>query len=230
MRVPTTELHELLGAEPSAHPASAVAGVVPPVSPTPPSPDALPTPTSVVLVPPALTAQLPSADPSAGVPPVAPPKAPSAPREGPADIRFELARALPSLWGKARKDAALDKDVREKDKLRELIVWLLAKRQATVRQRVTLRYQQDGKPASGRLDVVAHLTDRSELAIEVDWAYAAASLAKLQAAQRQGMRVMWVCGAPLTFSAAKALRARANAEFGPTYGWLFMFHLDHGWL
>jgi hypothetical protein len=120
--------------------------------------------------------------------------------------------------------------VREKDKLRDLIVWLLTKRSATVRQRMTLHFKHEGQAVSGRLDVVAHLTDRSELAIEVDWAYSRPSIEKLQAAHRQGMRVMWVCGAPLTKAAAKALRSRATAEFGPTYGWLFMYHLEHGWI
>lgn len=148
-----------------------------------------------------------------------------------ADIRFEIARALPALWAKAKRDFAEGKATREKDKLRDLLVWLLTKRNATVRQRQTQQFTHEGKATSGRLDIVACRDDGNPpLAIEVDWAYARPSLEKLLAAHRSGMQVMWVCGAKLDRAAAKALRARANAEFGPTYSWLFMFHLEQGWL
>lgn len=199
MRVPKTELNQLLGALASAE-------ASPPPAPLPPAA-------------PAAAAQPPATEPAAKM---------HAPVSG--DIRFELARALPALWAKAQRDFADGKAVREKDKLRDLLVWLLAKRNATVRQRQGVTFSHEGHSSSGRLDVVASLGAGPSLAIEVDWAYARASLEKLQAAHRQGMHVMWVCGAKLDRAAAKALRSRANLEFGPTYGWLFMFHLEHGWL
>lgn len=146
------------------------------------------------------------------------------------DIRFELARALPSLWAKALREKAAGTATREKDKLRELLVWLLTKRSALVKQRHTLQFVHEGKSLSGRLDVVASVPGSCDLAIEIDWVYSRASIEKLQAAHRQGMRVMWVVGQPLLKQQAKGIRARANAEFGSTYGWLFLFHLEHGWL
>jgi hypothetical protein len=147
-----------------------------------------------------------------------------------ANLRFELARALPALWSKAQRDFADGRADREKEKLRELILWLLSKKCADVRQRQTVNFQHAGKRTSGRVDVVAYSPSGPALAIEMDWAYASKSLEKLQAAQRQGWDVMWVCGASMDKAAARALRVRANAEFGPTFRWLYMFHLEHGWL
>ena len=151
-------------------------------------------------------------------------------RPGGAHIRFELARALPALWAKAQRDFADGRADREKEKLRELILWLLSKKCTDVRQRQTVNFQHDGRRTSGRVDVVAYSAAGPALAIEMDWAYARKSLEKLQAAQRQGWDVMWVCGAKMDKAAARALRTRANAEFGPTFSWLYMFHLEHGWL
>lgn len=145
-------------------------------------------------------------------------------------LRFELARALPALWSKAQRDFADGRAEREKEKLRELILWLLSKKCADVRQRQTVNFQHDGRRISGRVDVVAYSPAGSALAIEMDWAYARKSLEKLQAGQRQGWEVMWVCGAKMDKAAARALRVRANAELGPTFRWLHMFHLEHGWL
>jgi hypothetical protein len=149
---------------------------------------------------------------------------------GHADLRFELARALPALWAKAQRDFADGRAEREKEKLRELILWLLGKKCADVRQRQSLNFQHDGRRTTGQVDVVAYPPGHAPLALEMDWAYAAKSLEKLQAAHRQGWHVMWVCGAKMDKAAARALRERANTQFGPTYGWLFMFHLEHGWL
>lgn len=149
---------------------------------------------------------------------------------GHADLRFELARALPSLWAKAQRDFEAGRAEREKEKLRELILWLLGKKCADVRQRQSLNFQHEGRRTSGQVDLVAYPPGQAPLALEMDWAYAARSLEKLQAAHRQGWHVMWVCGARMDKAAARALRERANGQFGPTYGWLFMFHLEHGWL
>lgn len=145
------------------------------------------------------------------------------------DVRFELARALPALWAKAQRNPEDSKAAQGKEKLRDLLLWLLAKRNAVVHPRHSVMYLHDGKTVAGRLDLVARLADTA-VAIELDWAYAKASIEKLQAAHKEGMQVMWVCGAKLDKTAAKALRARANADFGSTFGWLFMFHLEHGWL
>lgn len=147
-----------------------------------------------------------------------------------ADLRFELTRALPALWAKAQRDFADGRADREKEKLRELILWLLSKKCADVRQRQSINFQHEGRRTSGRIDVVAFVPGKPSLAIEMDWAYARKSLEKLQAAHRQGQHVLWVCGAVIDKDAARALRARANLEFGPTYSWLYMFHLVHGWL
>lgn len=145
-------------------------------------------------------------------------------------LRFELARALPALWSKAQRDFADGRADREKEKLRELILWLLSKKCSDVRQRQTVNFQHDGRRTSGRVDVVAYSPAGPALAIEMDWAYARKSLEKLQAGQLQGWEVMWVCGAKMDKAAARAMRVRANAELGPTFRWLHMFHLEHGWL
>lgn len=96
-----------------------------------------------------------------------------------AHLRFELARALPALWSKAQRDFADGRADREKEKLRELILWLLSKKCSDVRQRQPVNFQHDGRRTSGRVDVVAYCLAGPALAIEMDWAYARKSLEKL---------------------------------------------------
>jgi hypothetical protein len=171
-----------------------------------------------------------SAPPTPRTKHLAEPTTPSAARPAGQSLRYDLARALPALWSKAQRDFADGRSDREKEKLRDLIVWLLSKKCDDVRQRQTVNFQHEGRRTSGRIDIVAYCPAGSTLAIEMDWAYARKSLEKLQAAQRQGWEVMWVCGSKMDKEVARALRARANADFGPTYRWLYMFHLEHGWL
>lgn len=203
MRMSKSDLHQILGASPSSTAASA---------PGPVKPVAAPTPAISINNPPPAPSSAAQVTPSTD------------------DLRFELARALPALWNKAQQAPVKGESLHEKDKLRDLLVWLLTKKGATIRQRHTVSYVHEGRPATGRIDVVANQPATQPLAIEVDWAYARPSLEKLQAAHQQGMRVMWVCGAKLDRTHAKALRTKANAELGRTNGWLFMFHLEHGWL
>jgi hypothetical protein len=149
------------------------------------------------------------------------------------DIRFELGRVLPSLWLKAQRSQvnSSGKKLPGKEKLRELLEWLLVKRGSTLHRRFALTYPHEGRPLTGHLDVVATPETGPLVAFEVDWAYSLQSLKKLKAAHEEGMHVMWVCGAKLDREGAKALRLKANSAFGATtYGWLFMFHLEHGWL
>jgi hypothetical protein len=201
MRVPKSELSQLLGA-PSELP------------PRPPlgTPEPAPTPVTP------LTQSRPADVTGHGAP---------APHS---DLRFELARALPALWTRARRDFVDGKTAREKEKLRDLVVWLLAKKSAQVRLRPAIRLGSAANAPTGRLDMIAAVEGQPALAIEVDWAYARASLDKLLAAHHDGLRVLWVCGARIDRTAAKEMRVRANADFGPTFSWLYMFHLEHGWL
>lgn len=225
MRVSKFDLNQLLGAqppEPLAAPSKLCAAV--PVA----APEASPLPAP----PPPCDQPVPCATgPSAASLHVAT-QSPPLNRASASDVRFELAKVLPRLWAKAQLDAPAGKAATGsgKERLRALLVWLLEKRQAKVHLRHTLKYRHDGADCSGRLDLIAVSTGAPTLAVEIDWAYSKASLEKLLAAHRQGLNVLWVCGAKLDRDAAKALRVRANAEFGSTFGWLFMFHLDHGWL
>ena len=85
----------------------------------------------------------------------------------------------------------------------------------------------------GKIDLLVKDTaGKALLAVEADWAFQEASLAKLKAAHERGIPVLWVLGTSAkTRQDAKEARKFALRALGrEAGGWMVIFHLEHGWL
>lgn len=146
-------------------------------------------------------------------------------------LHREVAAALPALWAKAKKQNLSRAE--ERKKLRTLIVWLAGKKGLQVQELAPMRYRHESQTVDGKIDLlVKDAGGKALLAVEADWTYQEASLAKLKAAHERGVPVLWVLGTRAkTRQDAKDARKFALRVLGREAGrWMVIFHLDHGWL
>jgi hypothetical protein len=162
------------------------------------------------------------------------PTAPPATRETETQftpLHREVAGALPALWAKAKKQNLSRAE--ERKKLRTLIVWLAGKKGLQAQELAPMRYRHEGQTVDGKIDLlVKDAAGKALLAVEADWAFQEASLAKLKAAHERGIPVLWVLGTTAkTRQDAKEARKFAMRALGrEAGGWIVIFHLEHGWL
>lgn len=139
-------------------------------------------------------------------------------------VHAELGKVLPTLWARACTDATRGGRVRER--FVALLHWWVGKHGYTLHERVAI-----GPQDLRRLDFVVQ-AGATRLALEMDARFSAASVQKLQAAQRAGYAVMavWTTQADSREQARQLRRRVADALGVRNLHWLPMFHACWGWV
>jgi hypothetical protein len=183
-----------------------------------------------------------SAEPVSAVPlpEQSPAKAPAPPpvilgtslRADQAKLQRLLEKSVPRLWHYAlEKSGSADPGV-QRQKLRELLVWLFEKEGYVVLSNAAAPYRFKNKEVKGRIDLVIQRKDGAPLlALETDWAKEPASILKLSGWSKQKTPVAWIVGAscePATLLTWRRFADEVSASRSSR--WLPILHLNHGWI
>jgi hypothetical protein len=149
-----------------------------------------------------------------------------------AKLQRLLEKSVPRLWKYAVENTHSTDSAVQRQKLRELLVWLFEKEGYRVTQNAAAPYRLNNKEIKGRIElVIRRETGPDLLALETDWVKTPASVLKLQNWSRHNVAVGWIVGAPCEPAALLGWRRFADeVSASRSIRWLSILHLAHGWI
>jgi hypothetical protein len=148
-----------------------------------------------------------------------------------AKLQRLLEHSVPRLWKYAIERSNSSDHGIQRQKLRELLVWMFEKEGYAVSSNAPAPYRLNNKDVKGRVDLVIQRKDGTALlAIETNWTKEPAAVLKLLGWSRK-VPVVWIVGAPCESSALVTWRRFADElSSGRSVRWLPILHLVHGWI
>ena len=149
-----------------------------------------------------------------------------------AKLQRLLEKSVPRLWKYAIENSHSTDPAVQRQKLRELLVWLFEKEGYRATQNAAAPYRLNNKEIKGRIElVIGRQTGPDLLALETDWVKTPASVLKLLNWSRHNVAVGWIVGAPCEPSALLGWRRFADEiSASRSSRWLSILHLVHGWI
>jgi hypothetical protein len=149
-----------------------------------------------------------------------------------AKLQRLLEKSVPRLWKYALDNSHSNDPAVQRQKLRELLVWLFEKEGYRVTQNAAAPYRLNAKEVKGRIELVIGRENGADLlALETDWVKTPASVLKLQNWSRHNVAVGWIVGAPCESAALLGWRRFADeVSASRSSRWLSILHLVHGWI